>query len=154
MSGDLQGTNKYSVYRKIRYDRTYRPLGKMTWWRVVLGLALLLSVFFLSGTVSRSFAARGRWQTAERLLLSKAWMERYRPDLLAFIEAGAAYEEGDYDSACDRLAALDASALDAGLSAEYEALRAQILAHYSGLDSPEARERAELLQSLPGVQAS
>ncbi len=154
MSGDLQGTNKYSVYRKIRYDRTYRPLGKMTWWRVVLGLALLLSVFFLSGTVSRSFAARGHWQTAERLLLSKAWMERYRPDLLAFIEAGAAYEEGDYDSACDRLAALDASALDAGLSAEYEALRAQILAHYSGLDSPEARERAELLQSLPGVQAS
>ena len=95
MSGNLQGTNKYSVYRKIRYDRTYRPLGKMTWWRVVLGLALLLSVFFLSGTVSRSFAARGRWQTAERLLLSKAWMERYRPDLLAIIEAGAAYGGGD-----------------------------------------------------------
>ena len=22
--------NKYGVYRQIRYDRTYRPLGKMT----------------------------------------------------------------------------------------------------------------------------
>ena len=154
MSGNTQGESKYSVYRKIRYDRTYRPLGRMTWWRVVLGLVLLASVFFLSGTVSRSFAARGQYQTAERLLVSKAWMERYRPDLLAFIEAGAAYEDGDYDAAFERLTGLDASALGAGLSAEYESLRAGLLAHYSALESPEARERAEQLQSLPGVQAS
>ncbi len=154
MSGDLQDTNKYSVYRKIRYDRTYRPLGRMSWWRVVLGLVLLSSVFFLSGTVSRSFAARGHWQTAERLLLSKAWMQRYRPDLLAFIEAGAACGEGEYDMAFERLTTLDASALDTGLSAAYESLRAQLLAHYSGLESPEARERAEQLESLRGVQLS
>ena len=154
MSGNPQGRNKYSVYRQIRYDRTYRTLGRMTWWRVVLGLVLLASVFFLSGTVSQSFAARGQFRTAERLLLSRTWMERYRPDLLAFIDAGAAYEDGNYDAAYERLTVLDASALGAGLSDGFESLRAGLLAHYTALDSPEAQERAEQLQSLPGVQAS
>lgn len=99
MSGDMQGQNKYSVYRKIRYDRTYRPLGKMSWWRVVLGLALLASVFFISGAVSGFFAARGSFRTAERLMLSERWMERYRPDFKAYIEAGVLYEDGDYAGA-------------------------------------------------------
>ena len=35
----------HSVYRQIRAERTWRPLGKMSWWRIVLGLALLLLVF-------------------------------------------------------------------------------------------------------------
>lgn len=51
--------NKYSVYRQIRYDRTYRTLGRMNWIRVVLGAVLLVSIFFISGTVSEYFASRG-----------------------------------------------------------------------------------------------
>lgn len=99
MSGDLQGTNKYSVYRRIRQERTYRPLGRMSWQRVALGLALLASVFFISGAVSRFFAERGHFRTAERLMVSRRWVETYRPDTLAFIEAGLLYEAGDYEGA-------------------------------------------------------
>lgn len=99
MGGDMQGMNKYSVYRKIRQDRTYRTLGRMSWQRVVLGLVLLASVFFLSGAVSRFFAERGHFRTAERLMVSRRWVETYRPDTLAFIEAGLLYEAGDYEGA-------------------------------------------------------
>ena len=62
MSGgqnENQGQSKYSVYRQIRQQRTYRTLGRMTRLRVIIGFVLLLSVFFISGTVSKSFAARG-----------------------------------------------------------------------------------------------
>ncbi len=99
MSDDMQGVNKYGVYRRIRQERTYRTLGRMTWWRVVLGLVLLASVFFISGAVSRFFAERGHFHTAERLLVSRRWIETYRPDTLAFIEAGILYEDGNYEAA-------------------------------------------------------
>ena len=99
MSDELQGMNKYGVYRRIRQERTYRTLGKMSWWRVVLGLALLASVFLISGAVSRFFAGRGHFHTAERLMVSRRWVETYRPDTLAFIEAGLLYEDGDYEGA-------------------------------------------------------
>lgn len=56
--------NKYSVYRQIRYDRTYRTLGRMNWIRVVLGAVLLVSIFFISGTVSEYFASRGNYAFA------------------------------------------------------------------------------------------
>ena len=72
--------DRHSVYRKIRYDRTYRPLGKMTWWRIVAGILLLLLVFCMTGIVSRPFAARGHFKAAERLLIIPSWMETYRPD--------------------------------------------------------------------------
>ena len=45
--------NRTAVYRQIRAQRTWRPLGKMSWWRIVLGLALLLLVFLISGFVSQ-----------------------------------------------------------------------------------------------------
>ena len=45
--------NRYGTYRQIRAQRTYRTLGKMSWWRIVLGLALLLSVFLISGFFSQ-----------------------------------------------------------------------------------------------------
>ena len=99
MSDEQQGMNKYSVYRRIRQERTYRTLGKMSWWRVVLGLALLASVFLISGAVSRFFAERGHFHAAERLMVSRRWVETYRPDTLAFIEAGLLYEDGDYEGA-------------------------------------------------------
>ena len=91
--------SKYSVYRRIRYDRTYRPLGKMSWWRVIIGLALLFFVFLLSGTVSRGFASRGHFITAQKLMISPAWMEKYNPELKAYIDAGALYETGEYEAA-------------------------------------------------------
>ena len=99
MADDMQGVNKYSVYRRIRQERTYRTLGRMTWWRIVLGLVLLASVFFISGAVSRFFAERGHFHTAEKLMVSRRWVETYRPDTLAFIEAGLLYEDGDYEGA-------------------------------------------------------
>ena len=106
MSGEINNSNKYSVYRNIRYRRTYRTLGRMSWWRIALGLALLVFVFFLSGTVSSSLAARGHFKAAERLIVSPRWMEQYRPELKAFIEAGVLYEDGDYEGALSRFDAL------------------------------------------------
>jgi len=99
MSGEINNSNKYSVYRNIRYQRTYRTLGRMTWWRIALGLALLVFVLFLSGTVSSSLAARGHFRAARRMEVSQQWLERYRPELKAFIEAGVLYEDGDYEGA-------------------------------------------------------
>ena len=102
----INNVNKYSEYRRIRAERTYRPLGRMTWWRVALGLALLVFVLFLSGTVSGSFAARGRFKTAEALMVSPRWMETYRPELKAFIEAGVLYEDGALEEAFEAFDAL------------------------------------------------
>ena len=102
MSGgqnDYQGQSKYSVYRQIRQQRTYRTLGRMTRWRVILGFVLLLSVFFISGAVSKSFAARGHFRTAKALMLSPRWVETYNPDLGRYIDAGLLYEDGDYAGA-------------------------------------------------------
>ena len=98
--------NKYGVYRQIRYDRTYRPLGKMTWWRVVLGIALLLFVFLLSGSVSKGFASRGQFKTAQALMISPVWMEKYNPELKAYIEAGVLFENGEYEPAFQAFDAL------------------------------------------------
>ena len=75
--------NKYSVYRQIRYDRTYRTLGRMNWIRVVIGAVLLISIFFISGTVSEYFASRGNYAFAEKMMLAPAWMEKYKPEMRA-----------------------------------------------------------------------
>ena len=99
------GPNKYGVYRQVRYNRTYRTLGRMTWWRVVLGVALLILVFVIAGTPSQILAERGHFRAAERALLFPGWAEKYRPELKAFIEAGVLYEEGDYAAAADAFAA-------------------------------------------------
>lgn len=106
MSDERSGVNKYAEYRRIRFERTNRPLGKMSLWRVVLGLVLLASVFLLSGFVSSSLASRGRFRAAESLMLSPHWMETYRPALKAYIEAGVLYESGDYEGALAAFSAL------------------------------------------------
>ena len=109
MSGgqnENQGQSRYSVYRRIRQQRTYRTLGRMTRWRVIVGFVLLLSVFFISGAVSKSFAARGHFRTAKALMLSPAWVEKYNPDLKTWIDAGVLYEDGDYEAALEGFAAL------------------------------------------------
>ena len=95
--------NKNAVYRQIRYDRTYRPLGKMTWWRIVLGAALLLFAVLLSGVPSQHAAARGHYRTAKTLMVSPSWMETYKPEVKAWIEGGVFYLDGDYEKARETL---------------------------------------------------
>ena len=116
-------------YRQIRYDRTYRTLGKMSWWRIVLGVALLLVVVFLSGTVSQSFAARGKFVMARKVMLSPGWMERYKPETKAYIDAGVLYEQGDYEEAYAAFAAIDgyeaADTMKARTALKLAAMRAE-----------------------------
>ena len=112
--------DRHSVYRQIRAQRTYRTLGKMSWWRIVLGAALLLSVFLISGFFSQRLAAAGRFRAAEKLMLSPRWVETYRPALKAYIEAGVLYEDGDYAAAREAFSAIEgeeAAAAMASLSA-------------------------------------
>ena len=97
----------YSSYRAIRAQRTWRPLGKMSWWRIVLGSALLLSVFLISGFFSQRLALNGHFKAAEKLMVSPRWVERYNPTLKAFIEAGVLYQDGDYEAARDAFAAIE-----------------------------------------------
>ena len=109
---DYQNMNKYQVYRKIRSDRAYRTLGKMTLLRVVAGVLLLVLVFLLSGAVSQYFAVRGHFKTAELLMISPGWMEKYKPEQKAYIEAGVLYQEGNFEgaySAFDAIEDLDAA---------------------------------------------
>ena len=81
-------SNKFDTYRSIRFKRTYRTLGKMSWWRIVLGLALMCYVLLLSGLVSQLFASREKFVVAEKLMISPEWMDEYKPETKAFIEAG------------------------------------------------------------------
>ena len=99
--------NRYSTYRQIRAERTYRPLGKMSWWRIVLGSALLLSVFLISGFFSQRLAAAGHFRAAEKLMVSPRWVETYRPALKAYIEAGVLYQDGDYEAAREAFAVIE-----------------------------------------------
>ena len=146
MSGgqnDYQGQSKYGVYRQIRQQRTYRTLGKMTRWRVIVGFVLLLSVFFISGAVSKSFAARGHFKTARALMLSPAWVEKYNPDLKTFIDAGVLYEDGDYEGALGGFAALG----------ENESARrmASLSALHLAAERHDAGDDAGALQALSAV---
>ncbi len=98
--------NKYSVYRQIRFNRTYRTLGKVTWWRVALGILLIVAVLLISGVVSQSLASRGKFSMAEKLMVYPQWMEKYKPETKAFIEAGVSYENGDFEAASTAFGAI------------------------------------------------
>ena len=93
----------YGEYRRIRQERVYRTLGKMSWWRVIIGLLLLLLAFLISGLPSERLAASGHYRAAERLMISPAWMEKYKPEQKAVIDAGSLYADGDLAGAADRL---------------------------------------------------
>lgn len=99
--------NKYSLYRRIRQERTYRTLGRMSWWRVVTGVLLLISVLFISGQVSMSLASRGHYTAAQKLLVWPWWVDNYRPGLREYISAGVRYQNGDYEAACEVFDALE-----------------------------------------------
>ena len=95
-------SNKFDTYRSIRFKRTYRTLGKMSWWRIVLGLALMCYVLLLSGLVSQLFASREKFVVAEKLMISPEWMDEYKPETKAFIEAGVLYENGNFNEALEK----------------------------------------------------
>ena len=114
--------NRTAVYRQIRAQRTWRPLGKMSWWRIVAGIALLLLALLLSGVPAQRLAASGRFEAAERLILSRAWMEKYKPESLRFIRAGALYEHGEEAAAGELLRNINPSDLSEGEAREYEVL--------------------------------
>ena len=114
--------DRYSTYRQIRAQRTWRPLGRMTWWRIVLGIALLLLVLMIAGIPSRYLAAGGHYRAAEKWLLFPSWMEQYLPDTKALIDAGALYENGDESAALAILQTINPSDLSEGEALEYERL--------------------------------
>ncbi len=120
--------DRYGTYRQIRAQRTWRPLGRMSWPRVILGAALLVLVFLMSGYVSGRLAENGRFHAAQTLMISPRWMETYKPNLKAFIEAGVLYEDGAYDAAREAFAVLAAS------------------------DGASEREAAELMESLSALK--
>lgn len=99
--------NRYSVYQKIRHDRTYRTIGKMSLWRVLLGIVLLIFVLLLSGTVSQMFASHGHFKTAQTLMISKQWMQRYKPETKAYIDAGVLYQDGELEAAYEMFSGIE-----------------------------------------------
>ena len=115
--------NRTAVYRQIRAQRTWRPLGKMSWWRIVAGIALLLLALLLSGVPAQRLAASGRFEAAERLILSRAWMEKYKPESLRFIRAGVLYEQGETELARELLGSINPSDLSEGEALEYQVIR-------------------------------
>ena len=114
--------NRTAVYRQIRAQRTWRPLGKMSWWRIVAGVTLLLLALLLSGVPAQRLAASGRFEAAERLILSRAWMEKYKPESLRFIRAGVLYEHGEEAAAGELLRNINPSDLSEGEAREYEVI--------------------------------
>ncbi len=112
-------SNKFSQYRAIKHDRAFKTLGKITWWRIVAGAALLIVVLFMAGAVSQYFAVRGNFIAAEKCMLFPGWMETYKPEAKAFFEAGARMQEGDTEAAYERLA--DVEELEAALNLRSDA---------------------------------
>ena len=140
--------NRYADYRQIRYNRTYKTLGSMNLVRIVLGIVLLISVLFISGTVSEYFAVHERYTTAEKTMLSPRWMEKYKPETKAYIEAGALYEEGDLNGAYDALLKVDPAELSDSKKLVFSRLCSALYEYYSAVSDTQRTETlARLLQS-------
>ena len=140
--------NKYAAYREIRYDRTYRTLGRMTWWRIVLGVALLLFVLLMAGSFSQMAAYQGNYVLAEKLMIVPAWMERYKPDTKAFIESGACLERGDFDVSYDKAVAVDPEELSPNDRDAYRSVCEALTDYFNGTGKAENLEKAERLQNI------
>lgn len=140
--------NRYAEYRQIRYNRTYKTLGSMNLVRIVLGIVLLISVLFISGTVSEYFAAQGKYTAAEKTMLFPSWMEKYKPETKAYIEAGAKYEEGDLNGAYDTLLKVDPAELSESKKLVFSRLCSALYEHFhAASDTQRAEALARLLQS-------
>ena len=114
--------NRFSIYRQIRAQRTWRPLGKMSRWRVILGITLLVFAVLLSGVLSQRLAASGRFEAAKRLMLFPSWMEKYKPESLRFIEAGVLYVRGEEEASLELLQTINPSGLSEGEAQQYQLL--------------------------------
>ena len=140
--------NRYAEYRQIRYNRTYKTLGSMNLVRIVLGILLLISVLFISGTVSEYFAAQGKYTMAEKTMLFPSWMEKYKPETKAYIDSGAKYESGDFDGAYDALLKVDPAELSDSTRIVFSRLCSALYEHFSAAsDTRRADTLARLLQS-------
>ena len=148
MSSEKLDSNKYAYYRQVRYQRTNRPLGRMSWWRVVLGAALLLAVFFIAGTFSQQAAARGNFALAEKLMVSPGWMERYKPDTKAVIDSGSLLTNGDYDTAYDTVVSIDKGMLSEKMVTVYRDICVELKVHYCGIESTVSEGRVIQLQMM------
>ena len=144
--------------RKIKEDRVYKTLGKMSWQRVVLGVILLLYVFMLAGTVSEFCLNHGHPKAADTFMV-EAWMDKYKPEEKALIKAWVAYGEEDIGKAYGLLSDLDYEVLPEKLVDEYAELCRHIGEYYLTDASSAAKERAEAMFSaaeaivLPSVSS-
>ena len=139
--------NNINEYRNIRYQRTYRTIGKMSWWRIVVGVVLIVFVLFLSGWPSQMLAARGKFIAAEKAMISPEWMEDYKPETKAFIEAGVLYENGDYEAAAAAFSSI--SGIDAALPMKNAAEVRQALVCY---ESDELEASYDTFMKIDPVQ--
>ena len=117
----------------------------MSWWRIVLGSALLLSVFLISGFFSQRLAAAGHFRAAKSLMVSPRWVETYRPALKAYIEAGLLYQDGDYAAAREAFAAIEGEEAAAAME-NVSAVRLAAQALQSG-DADAARAALDLVDA-------
>ena len=140
--------NKHVTYRKIRYDRTYRPLGRMTWWRVVLGILLLVFVFLMAGTFSQQAASGGHFLLAEKLMIVPSWMERYKPDTKAFIESGAFLAEKEFDAAFESAIEVEPSNLSPNSREAFRSVCETLEDHFHESGGEEDEEKASRIQAL------
>ncbi len=139
--------NKYASYRRIRYERTNRPLGKMTLWRVLLGIALLLLALLISGVPSQRLAAGGHYKAARALMIAPGWMERYKPADKAFIEAGALLQAGDAPGAAETLLTLEKEQISADLKPYVLEVGGELLERLENC-GPEQKNAPELAEAL------
>ena len=113
----------------------------------MLGAVLLVSIFFISGTVSEYFASRGNYAFAEKMMLAPAWMEKYKPETKAYLEAGALYEGGDYDGAYAAAVSVDTGELSDSKKTVYSAICTALYEHFDAAgDTGRAEELSERIR--------
>lgn len=133
--------------RKIKADRVYKTLGKMSWQRVVLGFALLVLIVFLSGVASDFFFKGGHYRLAENCMISEKWMENNKPDAKKLIDAGYLYSNSDADGAYELIVSIDTDNLYRLNAKNFSAFCNELAAYYSS----SAPDKAETLRSLSGT---
>lgn len=131
--------------RQIKADRVYKTLGKMSWQRVVLGVVLLGFVFTLAGLTAECFLDRGKYTAAQRLIISEQWMEKYKPEEKALIDAGAALEAGDADTAYELIVNVTIADLPARFLDEYADVCGRIGESCKSQSGDEAAARSETM---------
>lgn len=137
-----------ALNRKIKADRIYKTLGKMSWQRIVLGVILLVYVFFLSGTASELLFKGGHYTLAERGMVSEKWMEKNKPDTKKLIDAGSLFESGDMDGAYELLKSINTDKVYPLFSNNYSNFCNELSCHYSALQPDRSDELQAMAQNI------